>query len=387
MRSSSTARHGWSNLTPSRSRSATRRTLTAVEIEHWVDTLITERGDDGMNRLRDQARALAPVLGRATEFQHLDRLISAALTTGDLADVGSDRLLARAVGLPFDERRLAAFEALAADLVDRAPDVVPALEIDQSRRRLLAFYEAYFSNFIEGTEFTLDEAAAIVFDHAVRADRPADAPDIHDIHGTYDIVADVTEMSRVPGSAVEFEQLLLRRHATLMGGRPDKLPGRFKERANRAGTTEFVSPDLVIGTLRQGFDIGRSVVSPFARAVYMMFLTAEVHPFTDGNGRVARIMMNAELVSAGEVRIIIPTVYRNNYLSALRGATHNGHFAALYAMVDFARRWTAQVDFASRPSAEADLARTNATREATEAENAGVRLVLPASSSKQRPTI
>ena len=33
-----------------------------------------------------------------------------------------------------------------------------------------------------------------------------------------------------------------------------------------------------------------------------MFLISEVHPFDDGNGRIARVMMNAELVSAADVR-------------------------------------------------------------------------------------
>ena len=79
------------------------------------------------------------------------------------------------------------------------------------------------------------------------------------------------------------------------------------------------------------------------------------------------------------MRIIIPTVYRNNYLAALRGATHTGHYAALYAMLSFARRYTAQVDFSTRERAEADLARTNALRDSTDAEAAGVRLVLPMS--------
>jgi len=38
-----------------------------------------------------------------------------------------------------------------------------------------------------------------------------------------------------------------------------------------------------------------------------MFLITEVHPFLDGNGRVARLFMNCELVSANQPRIIIPT--------------------------------------------------------------------------------
>ena len=60
---------------------------------------------------------------------------------------------------------------------------------------------------------------------------------------------------------------------------------------------------------------------PFARAVYIMFMISEIHPFLDGNGRLARIMMNAELVRGSQSKIIIPTVYRDDYLGALRKLT------------------------------------------------------------------
>ena len=53
----------------------------------------------------------------------------------------------------------------------------------------------------------------------------------------------------------------------------------------------------------------------------MMFMISEVHPFNDGNGRISRIMMNAELVKAGQTRIIVPTVFREDYLLALRKLT------------------------------------------------------------------
>ncbi len=74
-----------------------------------------------------------------------------------------------------------------------------------SRRLLLPFHEAHFSNFIEGTEFTLDEAAHIVFEHTVPGDRPADA---HDVLGTYQIAATASEMRRTPYSGREFLELL-----------------------------------------------------------------------------------------------------------------------------------------------------------------------------------
>jgi hypothetical protein len=369
---SSTARQLLDNL--DRVRGSQRRTLTNLEVEEWIDDLIRERGEAGLNRLRDQARALAPALGRHAALARLEAVVSAALSTGDLAAVRSPRLLGRAAGSPVDALRLHACEQLAEALADQPPDVIAELPADLGRRRLLPFYEAYFSNFIEGTEFTLEEAASIVFDDDIPPDRPNDA---HDILGTYEIVADQTQMMLTPQTAEEFETVLRARHARVMAGRPEKLPGSYKKRANRAGSSEFVDPALVAGTLRHGFDIGNPLSSPFERAVYLMFLVSEVHPFADGNGRVARIMMNAELVAGGEVRAVIPIVYRANYLSALKAATHTGHFGALIKTLSFARRYTAQVDFTDRQSAEGDLRRTNALRDAGEAEDAGIRLLLP----------
>jgi len=369
---SSTARQLLDNL--ERGRGADRRTLTDAEVEEWIDALIRERGDDGINRLRDQARALAPTLGRERALERLEALIRAALSTGEARVPSSPVLQARAAGLPVDTARLASFEALAAELADHGPDLVVDLPQDAERRRLLPFYEAYFSNFIEGTEFTLDEAAGIVFDELVPEGRPEDA---HDILGTYEIVADPAEMATRPLDPDQFEALLLTRHARVLAGRPDKHPGEYKHRANQVGDRIFVDPELVRGTLRRGFEIGAPLTSPFARSVFLMFLVCEVHPFADGNGRLARIMMNAELVAAGEVRIIIPIVYRANYVEALKGATQTQHYAGLIAALAFARRYTAQVDFTSRATAEADLQRTNALRDPYDAERPGVRLVLP----------
>lgn len=363
------------NLAPTRlTTSGTSRTLTREEVEIWVNELASARGDGYLNRLRDEARDLVPPLGAEKAMPVLDALISAALLTNDSVELESVELKARASGVPMDTQRVAAFTKLAEFLNNQAPVTLPALVEDEDRRALLPFYEAYFSNYIEGTEFTLDEAAEIVFEHVVPDQRPADA---HDILGTYELAASREEMRQVPRTADDFIGLLKARHAVIMTGRPEKMPGQFKERANQAGSTVFVHPTMVEGTLRRGFEIGSGIVSPFSRAVYMMFLTSEVHPFADGNGRIGRIMMNAELETAGEVRIIIPTVYRLNYLSALKAATQSGHYAALLAALAFARKWTARVDFGSRATAEADLERTHALRDAREAEDAGIRLVLP----------
>jgi len=49
-----------------------------------------------------------------------------------------------------------------------------------------------------------------------------------------------------------------------------------------------------------------------------MFLLSEVHPFLDGNGRLARVMMNAELTEGNQSKIIIPAVFREYYMGALK---------------------------------------------------------------------
>ena len=54
-----------------------------------------------------------------------------------------------------------------------------------------------------------------------------------------------------------------------------------------------------------------------------MFVIAEVHPFADGNGRTARIAMNAYLTQAGLSRILIPTVYREDYVLPLRALSRS----------------------------------------------------------------
>ena len=71
-------------------------------------------------------------------------------------------------------------------------------------------------------------------------------------------------MARTPATPADLIELLRARHATVMGARPDKHPGVFKTATNQAGSTVFVAPELVQGTLIQGFDLYRSLEQPGA---------------------------------------------------------------------------------------------------------------------------
>ena len=371
---SSPARAYLDNLRRSRARRGRLpRTLPRTDIEERLERLIASAGVDACTRLRDDARRIADDVGRSTQRVELDEII------GAMAGAGSARLTARSArsrarGRPYDGARVALFEELFVVLQETPVPARRPRPRDGIGNATLAFFEAYFSNTIEGTEFEVQEAAEIIFEGRIPPQRPADA---HDILGVWRIVSDQSEMRRIPQTADELIDLLRGRHATALGGRPEATPGRFKTTPNRVGAMTFVAPDAVLGTLERGFDIYRGLVSPFHRAAFVHFLISEVHPFPDGNGRLARIMMNAELVSANEERIVIPTVYRDNYIAAQRALSVGNSAVPMQRMLDFAWRWTAAMDWGRLDQTTERLDACNAFDTEAMAERKGVRLRMP----------
>ncbi|MBM3610238.1 MAG: cell filamentation protein Fic [Alphaproteobacteria bacterium] len=362
------------NIKVSRVRSkGVSRTLSRKELEEKLEELLQSRGVDALNALRDNAKKIASSLNLVKEYKSFDKLVGCLFGTKSGA-LESKCGLARQSGFSYDTKRLHLFSVLRDALGSTSPVSRISPIVSPHELMNLSFFEAYFSNFIEGTKFEIQEAVDIIFKSKIPPHRPEDA---HDIFGTFKVVSNMQEMRRIPQHFDEFLSLLKSRHVSVMEGRPDKLPGEFKTIPNQVGTTVFVSPDLVLGTLKQGFDLYQSIDCPLYRAVFMMFLIAEVHPFMDGNGRVARIMMNAELISASEQRIIIPTVYRNNYLSALRALSLNKIAEPLIRVLDFAQKYTVSLDYKDFDVACALLEQTHAFLDPNEAEERGLRLKLP----------
>ena len=330
LHASQEARAFLENLQETRRKSAEPKTLIISQIEERLEAIIRARGENGLNVLRDKAKEISSRLGMENEFKKLNKLISDLLPTENLRQAGlatrksksltSPAAIARSLGEPLDPDRIELFESLYEELAGK---VFPQ-HIDQNTSvkayKTFAFFEGYFSNFIEGTEFTVEEAKEII---ETDTPLPARDEDSHDILGTYRIVSDKKEMAICPSNANEFLDIMRRRHAILLQSRISKKPGEFKDKNNRAGNTEFVDKQLVVGTLKKGFEWYSLLQEPFAKAVYMMFLVSEVHPFLDGNGRIARVMMNAELSAKGLSKIIIPTVYREDYMGALRKLTRH----------------------------------------------------------------
>jgi hypothetical protein len=357
-----TGRKFLDNMRPSRARGdSVARTLSSAELEHELSRLTSLRGREALNDVRDRAREVAATLDAEAEMKKLDDLIGSVRGTRNLG---------------FDPRRIELFETLQAELLRQ----IPAERQAQPRSLpALSFIEAYFSNWIEGTEFRLDEAEGIVFRSAMPQGRAEDA---HDVLGTFELVNNGRKRGRTPNDAEDFLDLLRSSHMTMLERRPSVNPGSFKTQVNQAGGTVFVHPDLVVGTLTEGYRYYEGLPEGLPRAIFMMYLIAEVHPFTDGNGRVARVFMNAELTAAGLQRIVIPLCFRDNYLQGLRALSRGGDPRPLIRILDFAQRYAAAIDWSDLRGAESMLTATNAFVTPDVAEEQGIRLLLPAGAER-----
>jgi hypothetical protein len=328
------------NLQASKKIGSASKCLSLPEIEERLEQIIRVNGEEEINKLRDQARVIAEQLKMPKEFEKLNRLISALLTTKTSKILSSPLAIARAFGKPFDPKRLELFETLFRELKQTEFPYREEKNTSPTAFRNFAFFESYFSNYIEGTVFEIDEAKKII---QTNKPLPARNDDSHDVLGTYQIVSSKKEMEITATTPEEFLKIMSFRHSILLSARTDKTPGLFKDKNNFAGSTAFVDFNLVKGTLVQSFDFYSALDHPFAKAAYIMFVISEVHPFLDGNGRVARVMMNAELVKERQAKIIIPTVFRDDYMGALKKLTKQRKCDTYIKMLQRAHEFSAKV--------------------------------------------
>lgn len=306
------------NMQLSRKSGDESKVLPISVIEGKLEKILLIGGEDKLNEYRDRLREVSEKLDMTKEFEKINKIISALLATHSSKVLSTPSAKAMSAGLPFDANRGELFGILFDSIKDEFFVERANRNKDEESFRLFSFFESYFSNYIEGTEFEIDEAKQIV-DSGIPIPRRDE--DSHDILGTFRVLSNRAEMNRVPASIDDLYSILQSRHSILLSGRPHLEPGIFKTKNNRAGNTEFVDYRLVKGTLNYGFKYYSALKDPFARAIFMMFMISEVHPFNDGNGRISRIMMNAELVKAEQTRIIVPTVFREDYILALRKLT------------------------------------------------------------------
>ncbi len=158
------------------------------------------------------------------------------------------------------------------------------------------------------------QAALEQLEEIVRQQQPLTEADIRELHKTL-----LIESYEMP--AVTFNGTPTTRKVAI---------GQYKTISNSVRTSTgaihfYASPQetpALMGDLmqwvRQAWEVGE--LHPLLIAATFHFRFVEIHPFDDGNGRMARLLMNLILMQAGYVPVIINTNSKGEYLLALEAA-------------------------------------------------------------------
>jgi fido (protein-threonine AMPylation protein) len=107
-------------------------------------------------------------------------------------------------------------------------------------------------------------------------------------------------------------------------------------------TSRFVPPrwEAVRDAMPALFDLLEKETEPSVRAVLGHWMFGYIHPYPDGNGRMARFVMNAMLASGGYPWTVIRVRDRNAYLKALDSASIEMVIGPFSAFVAKRVRWS-----------------------------------------------
>jgi hypothetical protein len=144
------------NLSSSRG-GLTGRTTNREDLEKRLEAVLLRKGEMELNKIRDCAREVSKRLNMDIEFRRLEKIIGALLGTKPNKDLNSDIAIARSNSLPYDPNCFWRLEILFGKLrhepLEERKEIKGASHFNNK-----AFFESYFSNYIEGTIFELAEA-------------------------------------------------------------------------------------------------------------------------------------------------------------------------------------------------------------------------------------
>ncbi len=301
---SSPVRRLLENLQDSRGRLGVAKALGAERVSAKFEEHFHSKGPKAIDAIMKEASLIAATLGMEEEFARLTEIklrFDSLISSPDYLN-----------NLPFDHGRLNLFQELFEGLqkfcwspsqVDYSLDEIQSVNL----------LDAYLSNFMEGVEFTFGEAKKII----LRKIEPINRLDDAKLLSRYFDLLTV-EYEPISHDFFDFLDNLRSTHAVLMGSKEAISPGTFKIRNNQASRIVFVEPGKVLGTLYRGCQLYHRLDHPAARAVFMHFMLLEIHPFNDGNGRMARLIANRELAGHNWPRIILGTRFSPRYYDTLR---------------------------------------------------------------------
>ena len=180
----------------------------------------------------------------------------------------------------------------------------------------------YASNALEGNTLTLSETKVLLEEGMTIGGKPI--RDCYEAVGharAYDYMLEIARSEPFAFS----EEMILRIHNLFYQGIDLDKAGMYRNIQVFISGTEYIPPkaEEVPALMGDLIDLLRErwhSLHPVQLAALAHRMLVDIHPFTDGNGRTARLLMNLILVNRGYQIVSVPPVLRLNYINALKAA-------------------------------------------------------------------
>src|SRR3989344_4085956 len=182
------------------------------------------------------------------------------------------------------------------------------------------------SNSIEGSTLTPKEVELLLKENIAPSKPLEDVLEAKNAEKTLNFVKEVKEELR--------EELLLKVHEMYFKETKPFIAGKYKTAQNRITGSAFETtpPKLVQTDMKlyfKEYEKLKKELHPLELAAWAHWRLARIHPFQDGNGRTARIIMNFILHRNGYAMIDIKTKEKQQYFSALEKCHYNNNARTL----------------------------------------------------------
>lgn len=175
----------------------------------------------------------------------------------------------------------------------------------------------YSSNALEGNSLTESETKVVLEDGITIGGKPL--KDHFEAIGhseAFDLLYKLAERKDIT------EDDILGLHRLFYYRIESETAGKYRERNVIITGTDFTPPAPAAVPLAMQEFLGDlpslRQLHPVEYAAMLHLTLVTIHPFIDGNGRTARLLMNLALLQAGYPITIIPPLIRGDYISALR---------------------------------------------------------------------
>ena len=177
----------------------------------------------------------------------------------------------------------------------------------------------YSSNSIEGNTLTITETKILLEDGITVGGKPI--KDYYEAAGHAEAYDYMISLARTVKLEIT-EDIIKHLHFLFYNKVDMEEAGQYRKIQIYLSGTEYLPPipEDVLHLMKHfinEMDSFKQRMHPIEFAAICHKRLVDIHPFKDGNGRTARLLMNLILVNAGYGITSIPPVLRNEYISAL----------------------------------------------------------------------